>query len=247
VFVTAFYSFRMVFLVFHGKERFGQPASGHHGAGHDDHDHDHGHGQHHGLSPGQKPHESPLVVTLPLILLAIPSLLIGFYTVEPMLFGDFFSNVIATDSGRHPAMSLLKEEWHGAVAMGVHAFTSLPFWLALAGVVSAWYLYLINPALPVALQRTFAPLHHVLEQKYYFDRFNEFFFAGGSRLLGRGLWKAGDQALIDGVLVNGSWRLVGFIARSSRVMQTGYLYHYAIAMILGVAVMLFWFVPLLSR
>jgi NADH-quinone oxidoreductase subunit L len=144
-------------------------------------------------------------------------------------------------------MSMLKEEWHGAVAMGVHAFTSLPFWLAVAGVVSAWYGYLINPAVPEAIGRMLKPIHYVLEQKYFFDRFNDFFFSGGARMLGRGLWKGGDQALIDGAVVNGSWRLVGLISGLTRGVQTGYLYHYAISMIVGVALLLFWFVPLLSR
>jgi len=250
VFVTAFYSFRMVFLVFHGKERFGQGddhASHHHAPpGHDAHAKHDAH-EHHGLAPGQKPHESPWVVTLPLVLLAIPSLIIGFFTVDPLLFGDFYAGVIHTDATKHPAMSLLKEEWHGAVAMGLHSLTSLPFLLAASGVVCAWYCYLINPALPALIGRVLSPLHYVLEQKYFFDRFNDFFFSGGSRLLGRGLWKGGDQALIDGAIVNGSWRLVGLVANSSRGVQTGYLYHYAISMIVGVALLLFWFVPLLSR
>ena len=247
VFVTAFYSFRMVFLVFHGKERFGH---GHdHGAHakHDDKHDAHASHDHHGLAPGQKPHESPWVVTLPLVLLAIPSLIIGFLTIDPLLFGDFYAGVIHTDAAKHPAMSLLKEEWHGAVAMGLHALTSLPFLLAVSGVVCAWYCYLINPALPATIGRVLSPLHYVLEQKYFFDRFNDFFFSGGSRLLGRGLWKGGDQAIIDGAIVNGSWRLVGLVANSSRGVQTGYLYHYAISMIVGVALLLFWFVPLLSR
>ena len=260
VFVTAFYSFRMVFLVFHGKERFGHHGHDHASDHHASHDHDahdartehdskhdtHAH-EHHGLAPGQKPHESPWVVTLPLILLAIPSLIIGFFTVDPLLFGDFYAGVIHTDAAKHPAMSLLKEEWHGAVAMGLHSLTSLPFLLADSGVVCAWYCYLINPALPAMIGRVLSPLHYMLEQKYFFDRFNDFFFSGGSRLLGRGLWKGGDQALIDGAIVNGSWRLVGLVANSSRGVQSGYLYHYAISMIVGVALLLFWFVPLLSR
>ncbi|NBS98603.1 MAG: NADH-quinone oxidoreductase subunit L, partial [Betaproteobacteria bacterium] len=275
VFVTAFYSFRMVFLVFHGKERFGHshdhgahhpaPAQkthtgavagthtgAHAGAHADAHAGTHAHAdahadthahEHHGLAPGQKPHESPWVVTLPLVLLAIPSLVIGFFTIEPLLFGDFYTGVIHIDAAKHPAMSMLKEEWHGAVAMGVHALTSLPFWLAASGVICAWYCYLINPALPAAIGRILGPVRYVLEQKYFFDRFNDFFFSGGSRLLGRGLWKGGDQALIDGAIVNGSWRLVGLVASASRGIQTGYLYHYAISMIVGVALLLFWFVP----
>jgi NADH-quinone oxidoreductase subunit L len=253
VFVTAFYSFRMVFLVFHGSERFGQAhgkaaAQEHgkehgkeHGNGHDHHE------EHHGLSPGQKPHESPWVVTVPLMLLALPSLVIGAMTIEPMLFGKFFDGVIAVDASRHPAMAMLKQEWHGAVAMGLHSFTSLPLFLAASGVACAWYLYLVNPALAATIGRALAPVTHILEQKYFLDRFNDFFFSGGARLLGRGLWKGGDQALIDGAIVNGSWRLIGLVAAVSRGVQTGYLYHYAIAMIVGVAFLMFWFVPLLAR
>jgi NADH-quinone oxidoreductase subunit L len=241
VFVTAFYSFRMYFLVFHGKERF--DASGHvaHGHGHDDHGHD-DHGHH-----GGPPHESPAVVTVPLVMLAIPSVLIGLYVVGPMVFGDFFKDVIHVDGAKHGAMAELAGHFHGWVAMGVHALVTPVFWLAFAGVAAAYYCYLVNPALPAAIQRNLSGVHRLLENKYYLDRFNEIFFAGGARALGTGLWKVGDQALIDGVAVNGSARLVGWFAGVLRWMQSGFIYHYAIAMIVGVALLVWWFVPLASR
>jgi NADH-quinone oxidoreductase subunit L len=245
VFVTAFYSFRMYFLVFHGKERWGQSHHGHeaHGdahatTGHDEH--------HHGLAAGEKPHESPAVVTVPLMLLAIPSVLIGLWAIGPMLFGDFFKGVIAV-SDSHPAMKEIAGHFHGWFAMATHAVLTLPFWLAVAGVAFAWYCYLVNPGLPASIARSASGIHRLLEQKYYLDRFNDFFFAGGARLVGRGLWKAGDQALIDGVAINGSARLVGWIASLVRWVQSGFIYHYAFAMILGVAVLLWWFVPLIKR
>ncbi len=246
VFVTAFYSFRMYFLVFHGEERFGKAVEHHHDA-HDDHgsahaDDDHGHDEHHhGLAPGQKPHESPWVVTVPLVLLAIPSVLIGFFTIEPMLFGSFFKGVIHF-SESHPVMAELGEEFHGAVGMAIHGLTTLPFFLAMAGVAVAWLFYMKMPAIPAAIMKTFKPIHTLLENKYYFDKFNEIFFAGGARLLGRGLWKVGDQTLIDGMVVNGSAKLVGVIAQLSRLFQSGHIYQYAFSMIVGVFVLLtFWF------
>jgi len=239
VFVTAFYSFRMYFLVFHGKERWGQAHHGHDDHAHDDH--------HHGLAAGDKPHESPAVVTVPLVLLAIPSVLIGLWAIGPMLFGDYFKGVITVAADRHPAMTEIAQHFHGWFAMALHGLSTLPFWLALAGVVSAWYCYMINPALPAAIARSASGIHRLLENKYYLDRFNEIVFAGGARLLGRGLWKAGDQVLIDGIAVNGSARLLGWIASLVRWVQSGFIYHYAIAMILGVAVLLWWFVPLVKR
>ncbi|QDF96619.1 NADH-quinone oxidoreductase subunit L [Azoarcus sp. DD4] len=241
VFVTAFYSFRMYFLVFHGKERFGENGHAHHDH-HGDHDDeepsvDH----HHGLAPGQKPHESPWVVTLPLVLLAIPSVLIGFFTIEPMLFGEWFKGVIFVGDN-HVGIKELAEHFHGPVAMAVHGLQTAPFWLAMGGVAVAWFFYMVKPGIPAAIQRTFKPLHTLLENKYYFDRFNEIFFAGGSRLLGKGLWKGGDQALIDGVAINGTAKLVGWVAQISRLFQTGHLYQYAFTMIIGVFVLLtFWF------
>ncbi|MCG2583240.1 NADH-quinone oxidoreductase subunit L [Massilia sp. TS11] len=238
VFVTAFYSFRMYFLVFHGEERFGK-AHDDHGHGHDDH-HDDEH--HHGLAPGQKPHESPFVVWFPLVMLAIPSVIIGFLTIEPMLFGDYFKNVIFVGENHH-AMHELKEEFHGPVAMAIHAFTSVPFFLALAGVVAAYYCYMVNPKVPEAFYKALKPIHTLLDNKYYMDKFNETVFAGGARLLGRGLWNVGDRGLIDGLIVNGSAKLVGWFASVVRVVQTGYIYHYAFVMILGVLGFLIYFLP----
>ena len=236
VFVTAFYSFRMYFLVFHGKERFDTTGHGGHGHGHDDHDHH-----------GGPPHESPAVVTVPLMLLAIPSVIIGLYTIGPMLFGDFFKGVIHVDAARHGAMTELASHFHGWFALGVHALVTPVFWLAVAGVAAAYYCYLVNPALPESISRSFSGVHRLLENKYYLDRINEVVFAAGARRLGTGLWKVGDQALIDGVAVNGSARLVGWFAGVLRWIQSGYLYHYAIAMIVGVAVLVVWFVPLIKR
>lgn len=242
VFVTAFYSFRMYFLVFHGKSRFetahGHDAHGQDAHGHDAHGHD-GHGAH-------VPHESPWVVTVPLVLLAIPSIIIGALAADSMITGEYFKGVITVFADKHPAMAALAEHWHGWVAMAMHGFTSLPFWLMVAGIATAWYFYLVNPAIPARLQQTFKGIYTVLENKYYLDRFNEWFFAGGARRLGSGLWKRGDQGLIDGLVVNGSARLVGWFSRVLRQGQTGFLNHYAIAMIIGLAFLLFWFLPLLA-
>ncbi|MEW6678653.1 MAG: NADH-quinone oxidoreductase subunit L [Pseudomonadota bacterium] len=229
VFVTAFYSFRMYFLVFHGKERF-HNAHAHHG--HDEH----GHGGHHGT-----PHESPWVVTLPLILLAIPSLVIGYIAIEPMLFGGWFGHAITVNGAAHPAMASLAEHFHGAAAMAVHGLQTLPFWLAVAGVGSAYYLYMVNPALPQKIRQQFNILYVILDKKYGFDDFNDWFFAGGARLLGGKLWRWGDVAAIDGALVNGSARLIGRLAGVVRHLQSGYIYHYAFAMLVGVLLLATWF------
>ena len=235
VFVTAFYSFRLYFLVFHGKERYDQNPDAHHddhGHGHDDHGHGHDH----------KPHESPWVVWLPLVLLAIPSVVIGAMALMPMLFGDFFKGVIHVDAARHPAMAKLAEDIHGWVPMALHGFSTPPFWLALAGVALSYYMYMINPALPAAIQRAVQPIYKLLDNKYYLDWFNENVLARGARVLGTGLWKGGDRALIDGAVVNGSWRLVGWFSGVVRWLQSGYLYHYALVMILGVFVLMTYFV-----
>jgi NADH-quinone oxidoreductase subunit L len=235
VFVTAFYSFRMYFLVFHGKERFDQNPEAHHG--NDAHKDAHGHHEEHLV-----PHESPWVVTVPLVLLAIPSVVIGFLTIEPMLFSGLLKDAIAVDNDKHQAMANLAREFHGPAEMALHALTTAPFWLALAGVVSAWYLYLVNPALPARLKSMFQPLYTVLENKYYMDWFNENVIARGARILGRSLWHGGDEAVIDGALVNGSARGVAWVAGVVRWFQTGYIYHYAFAMIVGVFVLMTWFV-----
>ena len=241
VFVTAFYSFRMYFLVFHGKENFGH-AHDHHDDHHDAHaDHD----EHHGLAPGQKPHESPLVIWLPLVLLAIPSVLIGYFTIEPMLHGTFFKDVIFVSS-HHEAMQELSEEFHhvgGAVGMALHAFTSLPFWLALAGVATSYVFYMVKPEIPTAIKKNFSAIYTLLDNKYYLDKFNEVVFAGGARLLGGGLWNVGDKGLIDGLIVNGSAKLVGWSSKILRTIQTGYIYNYAFVMILGVLGFLMYFMP----
>jgi len=227
VFVTAFYSFRMYFLVFHGKERFDQNPEAHHDAHHDAH---------------HAPHESPWVVTLPLILLAIPSVVIGYLTIGPMLFGDFFKGVIFIDHEKHAAMQALTQAFHGPAQMAWHALSTLPFWLAVAGVASSYYMYMINPALPKAIKARVQPLYTLLENKYYLDWFNENVLARGARALGTGLWKGGDQFLIDGTLVNGSWKLVAWFAGLVRRLQSGFLYHYALAMILGIFVLMTYFV-----
>ena len=229
VFVTAFYSFRMYFLVFHGQERFHhKPFPGEHDHHHDDHGEDH------------TPHESPWVVTAPLVLLAVPSVLIGYMTIEPMLFGDFLKDAITVDAAKHPAMAHLAGEFHGAVAMAVHGLQTLPFWLALSGVVVAWWFYLKQPAIPAAIGKALAPLVKVMENKYYMDAFNEKVLAAGSRALGTGLWKGGDTVVIDGVIVNGSARAVGMLAGLSRLVQTGHLYWYALVMLLGVFGFMTW-------
>ena len=229
VFVTAFYSFRMYFLVFHGQERFG------HQAAHDSHDaHDDHHDEHHGLAPGEKPHETPWVVTLPLVLLAIPSVVIGYITIDTMLFGDFFKGVIFV-ADKHEAMAELTHEFHSATAMAIHALTSVPFALALSGVVASWYCYMINPKVPAWFYQKFSAIYTLLDNKYYMDKINEVVFAAGARKLGSGFSSIGDKTLIDGWIVNGSARLVGWFSTVTRTFQTGYIYHYAFTMIVAVA------------
>ncbi len=236
VFITAFYSFRMYFLVFHGKERYDQNPDAHHHASDEEPDPHHHHDDH------STPHESPWVVTVPLVLLAIPSVVVGFMFIQPMLFGDFFKDVIFVDAAKHPGMAELAEAFHGPVAMALHGLQAAPFWLALAGVVAAYYMYMVNPALPAAIKRAVQPIYTLLENKYYLDWINENIIARGARALGVGLWKGGDQAVIDGAVVNGSWKLVGWFAGIVRWVQTGYLYHYALVMILGVFGLMTYFV-----
>ncbi len=232
VFVTAFYSFRLYFLVFHGKERHDQNPDAHHDA-HDAHDH---HAAHH------EPHESAWVVTVPLVLLAIPSVVVGFMTIQPMLFGDFFKDAIFVDLERHPAMAELAKMFHGPAQMALHGLMTAPFWLALSGAVLAWYMYMVNPALPASIKRVFQPVYTLLENKYYLDWFNENVLARGARVVGMGLWKVGDQKIIDGALVNGSWKVVGWVSSMVRRLQSGYIYHYAFGMIIGVFVLMTYFV-----
>jgi NADH-quinone oxidoreductase subunit L len=241
VFVTAFYSFRMLFLAFHGNERFH--------AGHDDratHDepaHDapaaadeepdaHGHA-------GGPPRESPWVVTIPLILLALPSIYSGWTYIEPMLFGGWFGDSIFVREP-HAVVAELKGEWHGVVPFILHGLTQPPFWLAIAGIVTAVYLYLINPALPGKIEARFRGIYTLLDNKYYFDRFNNWFFAGGARAVGRFASTVGDRTIIDGIIVNGSAKLVGAVSAVFRRIQSGYVYHYAFVMIVGVFGLLYW-------
>ncbi len=231
VFVTAFYSFRMYFLVFHGEERFRhKPFPGEH-----DHVDSHGHAHVH------VPHESPWVVWLPLVLLAIPSVIIGFIGIGPMLAGSFFDGAIFIDHEKHPAMHHVAEHAAHAMQMGLHAFATPPFWLALAGVVAAWFLYLKRPALPAAIAAHLKPLVRVLENKYYFDWFNENVIARLSRGIGQLFWRVGDRVIIDGALVNGSALAVGWVASIARRVQTGFLYTYAFWMVIGLALLLGWF------
>ena len=233
VFVTAFYAFRQYFIVFHGKERWRE-------AKHDHHD-DHGH--HHGLAPDQNPHESPWVVTLPLILLAIPSVIIGYIAIEPMLYGDFFKDVIYVNHELHPVMHIMKEEFHGAMAMVSHSLHTPVLYLAIGGVLAAWFLYVKAPQLPAKIAQTFRPVYVLFENKYYLDNIYFAVFAKGTRALGTFFWKAVDTAIIDNGLVNGAAKLVGAVAGQVRRLQTGFIYTYAAAMISGVLVLIvvfFW-------
>ena len=215
VFITALYSFRLFFLVFHGKERFDT----------------------HG---GHTPHESPAVVTVPLILLAIPSVVVG-YLIGSMVFGDFFGNAIIVHA-EHDVLAHVAEEYHGVIGFMLHGMMQLPFWLAMAGVATAYYLYMIRPELPAKIQQRFQWLYRLLDNKYYFDDFNQKVFAGGSRMIGQLLWKVGDQTIIDGVVVNGTAKTVGIVSKVARHVQSGYLYHYAFAMIIGLWLLLTYFV-----
>jgi len=234
VFITAFYSFRLYWIVFHGKERYDQNPDAHHDHGHDDHHHGH----------DAKPHESPWVVTLPLVLLAIPSVVIGAMALMPMLFGDFFNGVIFVDGSKHHAMAELAEEIHGWVPMALHGFTATPFWLALAGVVVSYVFYMVKPEIPATIKTASQKigLYQVLEGKYGVDWVYENVFARGARVFGTVFWRVGDQALIDGAVVNGSWKLVGKLASVVRWFQSGYIYHYALVMILGVFLLMTYFV-----
>ncbi len=248
VFVTAFYSFRMYFLVFHGSEKWRTPKHvEHHVDTHEGHEDVHttphdDHAEHHGLSPTDDPHEPGWVIKLPLILLAIPTLLIGYVAIEPMLYGDFFKGVIFVDSAAHPAMHELTHHWHtiyhSAAGMALHGLMSLPFVLAASGVGLAWYFYMKRPDIPAKIQTRFSFINQILENKYGFDSFNERVFAAGSRLIGSKLWQIGDVQLIDGAMVNGTANLIGKFSGVVRKLQTGLIYHYAFAMIIGVFFML---------
>lgn len=238
VFVTSFYSFRLYFLVFHGKEKWREVK----------HDAHHGDDHHHGLSPTDHPHEPGWVIKLPLILLAIPSLVIGYLAIEPMIFGDFFKNVIFVDNHAHSSIEHLTHHYHELLhtpsGMALHGFLTIPFALALLGVVLSWFFYMKRPDIPAAIQQRFKLINLILENKYGFDSFNERVFAGGSRLIGSKLWQIGDVQLIDGVMVNGTANLMGKIAGKVRQLQSGLIYHYAFVMIIGVFLFLTFFIKI---
>jgi len=214
VFVTAFYSFRMFFLVFHGEERMDEHTRSH-------------------------LHETPAVVTVPLILLAIPSAIIGWLTMEAVLVDGFFDQSIMVFE-QHGAMAAVAEAFHSPASFVLHGFAGLPVYLAAAGVFSAWYIYMKNPAIATQLKQKFNLIYRILDNKYYFDRFNEIVFAATSRAIGQVLWRIGDALVIDGLVVNGSARLVGWFSGVLRHVQTGYLNHYAFAMISGLILLLGW-------
>ena len=214
VFVTALYTFRMFFMTFHGTGRMD-----HHTAEH--------------------LHESPWVIWLPLVILAIPSALIGWFTVQPMLFGDFFGGVISVLPA-NDVLSAVGEEFRSPGDFVLHALVGAPVWLAAGGVLTAWLVFLRHTEIAAAAEKSLWWLNRILVNKYGFDWFNEHVLAAGARALGGGLWKGGDQAVIDGALVNGSARLVGWFSSVFRYAQSGYLYHYAFAMILGLASLLMW-------
>jgi NADH-quinone oxidoreductase subunit L len=234
-FVTALYTFRMLFMTFHGKERFVVEDMGHGTYPVNPHAHlERGHLTH-------APKESPWVVTVPLILLAIPSLLIGWPTIKPLLYGNFFGSSIYVAPG-HPAMRTLAAQFHGAGSMVVESVTTPTLWIALSGVVVAWVFYMLKPSWPGVLAKVFRPVYQLLVHKFYFDEIYAFFIAGGARGLGALLWKVGDMAIIDGGLVNGSARGVDWFSRVLRRGQSGYLYHYAFAMVIGLCLLLGWLI-----
>jgi NADH-quinone oxidoreductase subunit L len=211
VFVTAFYTFRLLFMTFHGKPRM------------DHHTEEH-------------LHESPWVVTLPLIVLAIPSIGAG-WLIGPILFGNYFGSTIQI-MPQHEAMARMSLEYHGILAMMTHALTTIPFWFSVGGIVTAWYFYLVRTDLPGKIKRAAGPFSILLERKYFIDEFYSWFFAGGARGLGKGLWKFGDVKVIDGFFINGTARVVAGTAVLMRRFQSGYIYHYAFTMIVGVFVLM---------
>jgi NADH-quinone oxidoreductase subunit L len=233
VFVTALYSFRLLYMTFHGKERF--VVESHHGHGHA-HD-DHGHGHHEPGHLEHAPHESPWVITVPLVLLAIPSVLIGWSTIGPMLFDGWFGKAIHVEE-THDVLKELGAEFHGPLAMVLHGFAQWPFWIAFAGFLTATYIWLLNPGIADKAKNSLRPLYNVLANKYWIDELYQAVFARGGVALGRGLWKGGDVGVIDGIAVDGSAALVARTAATVRWLQSGYLYHYAFAMILGLIALL---------
>jgi NADH-quinone oxidoreductase subunit L len=237
--VTGLYTFRQMYLTFHGKERF--TVLDHHAHGHHDaHGDDHGHHE-----PGvleHAPKESPWVVTLPLILLAIPSLLVGFFTVGPVLFGNWFGSAIHVNEANN-VLAELGQDFHGSLAMALKGFAQPPFWLVVAAFLITTYIYLFNPAMAGKIKSALKPLWTVLDRKYWIDDVYFAVFARGGVRLGRLFWKAGDTAVIDDTMVNGSVSMIHRIAATTRRLQSGYLYHYAFAMILGLILLLggYWF------
>ena len=216
VFVTALYSFRLLFMVFHGEPRMDEPAR-------------------------QHLHESPPVVTVPLILLAIPSVYTGWQYIEPMLFGGYFGRAIVVRP-EHNVLGRLQEHFHGAFAFVLHGMTAAPFWLAVAGIAVAFFLYRVRTDLPQKISERFRPVYNLLERKYGFDELYQWLFAGGARGVGGGLWQVGDVTVIDGFFVNGTARVVRLTSAVIRHLQSGYIYHYAFSMIIGVFVLLtLWF------
>ena len=227
-FITSLYTFRLLFMTFHGKERFREVQT--------EHGHGHGHGDH----GAHEPHESPLVVTLPLIALAIPSLLIGYLTVGQVLYGDYFGSAIQVLPS-HDVLARMAADYHGPVELALRGFLGAPFWLALAGFGTAWLFFLKRPQLADAAAEKFGWLHRLLVEKYYFDWFNENVLARLARGVGLSLWKAGDQGLIDGAMVNGTASAVGWFGGVVRRVQSGYLYSYAFWIVIGLAALLGWF------
>ncbi len=225
-FVTALYSFRLMYLTFHGKERFTVAKPGHH----------HNHHDVRGVL-AHAPKESPWVVTVPLILLAIPSGFVGFFTVRPLLFGHWFGKAI-DGTGVKPLLQAMRAHFRGATAMALHGFFSAPFALVVLAFVLTSYIYLLNPALAGKLQKVFKPLWIMLDRKFWFDDLYYMLFAKGSQKLGHLLWKTGDAQLVDGVMVNGLALTVRRLAAGMRRLQSGYLYHYAFAMIVGLILLL---------
>jgi NADH-quinone oxidoreductase subunit L len=211
VFVTAFYTFRMLFMTFHGEPRMDQHTKEH-------------------------IHESPWVVTLPLIVLVIPAISAG-WLIESMLFGDYFGSAIQIGS-LHEAISKMSAQFHGVWGMMTHALTTMPFWFLLGGIFTAWYFYMVKTDLPGKIKQIFKPIYTLLERKYYIDEFYSWFFVGGVHAMGRGLWKFGDVKIIDGFFVNGTARVVVWAAMLMRRFQSGYIYHYAFTMIVGVFVLI---------
>jgi NADH-quinone oxidoreductase subunit L len=230
VFVTAFYSFRLLFLVFHGEERFGKPDSVHHGDSEV------------GLHRGERPHHTPLTMSVPLVLLAIPSAIIGLLLIAPMLFSNFFADAIVV-SETHRAMQELKAAFHGSLAMAMHGMVTLPFFLMLAGSLAAWYCYRVNARVTATMKERASWLYRLLDNSYYLDKLNEYIFVRGARFAGRFLWNVGDRGLIDEWIINGSTRMVAWFAAFTRQWQSGHVYRYALVMILGVLAFMLIFLP----